>query len=171
MSQDCGNELLPDPIAFFFTWSNYGTWLPGDERGWVEYRRGWQLADPIRLLEAQMLQTEDACILSLDERAVVNRAIADHCKFRGWQLHAVNCRSNHCHVVTGAHAKPDKMRVQFKAWGTRRLKEHAQEHKHRSPEALRRSSRRQWWAERGSNRWIYRLNELSNVVDYVLDGQ
>ena len=26
-----------DPIAFMFTWSTYGTWLPGDERGWVEY--------------------------------------------------------------------------------------------------------------------------------------
>jgi hypothetical protein len=33
MSHECGNELLPDPITFFFTWSHCGTWLPGDERG------------------------------------------------------------------------------------------------------------------------------------------
>jgi hypothetical protein len=23
-----------DPIAYFLTWTTYGTWLPGDERGW-----------------------------------------------------------------------------------------------------------------------------------------
>jgi hypothetical protein len=35
------------PIAFFLTWSTYGTWLPGDDRGWVEYCHGFQLPDPI----------------------------------------------------------------------------------------------------------------------------
>ena len=23
-----------DPIAYFLTWTSYGTWLPGDDRGW-----------------------------------------------------------------------------------------------------------------------------------------
>ena len=23
-----------EPIAYFITWTTYGTWLPGDERGW-----------------------------------------------------------------------------------------------------------------------------------------
>ena len=34
------------------TWATYGTWLPGNSRGWVEYRHGWQLADPALELEA-----------------------------------------------------------------------------------------------------------------------
>ena len=25
---------MDDPLAFFLTWTTYGTWLPGDERGW-----------------------------------------------------------------------------------------------------------------------------------------
>ena len=37
---------LPEPIAFFLTWATYVTWLPGDDRGWIEYRHGWQLPDP-----------------------------------------------------------------------------------------------------------------------------
>jgi hypothetical protein len=37
------NEAAADPLAYFLAWSTYGTWLPGDERGWVEYARGWQL--------------------------------------------------------------------------------------------------------------------------------
>jgi hypothetical protein len=36
---------LPAPLAYFITWGTYGTWLPGDQRGWVEYRRGWRLPD------------------------------------------------------------------------------------------------------------------------------
>ncbi len=33
-----GNSItMRDPIAFFITWPTYGTWLPGDERGWVVY--------------------------------------------------------------------------------------------------------------------------------------
>ena len=39
---------MPDPLAYFITWATYGTWLPGDERGWVEYRHGWQLPDRAR---------------------------------------------------------------------------------------------------------------------------
>src|SRR5437868_1076725 len=39
------------PIAFLFTWTTYGTWLPGDARGWVEYQQGFQLPDPILELE------------------------------------------------------------------------------------------------------------------------
>ena len=37
---------MPEPLAYFLTWATYGTWLPGDERGWIEYRHGWKLPDP-----------------------------------------------------------------------------------------------------------------------------
>src|SRR5262245_15427802 len=70
---------MPEPLAYFLTWSTYGTWLPGDERGWIEYRHGWQLPDPIRKLEAQVRMTEDACRLDHEQRAVVERQIAETC--------------------------------------------------------------------------------------------
>ena len=49
--RDC-EPPLPEPLAYFLTWPIYGTWLPGDERGWVEYRHGWQLPDPARKRQA-----------------------------------------------------------------------------------------------------------------------
>ena len=101
---------LPEVLAYFLTWATYGTWLPGDERGWVEYRRGWQLPDPVRKLEAQARMTEDACRLDAEQRDVVHRQIAETCKIRGWQLHAVNCRSNHLHVVLTADREPEIVR-------------------------------------------------------------
>lgn len=53
-----------DPIAYFLTWVTYGTWLPGDERGWVDYQQGFQLPDSDKEWKASLRMTEDACIFS-----------------------------------------------------------------------------------------------------------
>ena len=37
---------MPEPIAYFLTWTTYGSWLPGDQRGWVQYRAEYSF--PIR---------------------------------------------------------------------------------------------------------------------------
>ena len=29
-------QCMQPPLAYFLTWTTYGTWLPGDERGWIE---------------------------------------------------------------------------------------------------------------------------------------
>ena len=38
-------------LAYFITWTTYGTWLPGDQRCWVLHGKGLQLPDLIRELE------------------------------------------------------------------------------------------------------------------------
>src|SRR6056297_3007718 len=127
------NVSMQDPIAFFITWPTYGTWLPGNERGWVEYHHGWQLP---------------------------NRQVAETCNFRAWTLYAVNCRSYHVHIVVGAfNTVPKKIRSDIKAWCTRRLKEQCD---------LQRSN---WWAERGSIRYIWNEDSLATVIQYVMEGQ
>ncbi|HVC93801.1 MAG TPA: hypothetical protein VND64_08925 [Pirellulales bacterium] len=159
---------LPDPLAFFMTWSTYGTWLPGDERGWVEYRHGWQLPDLARKLEAAAKMTEDACILDDEQRGLVERTISEHCDKRRWELFAVNCRTNHLHIVVGAHREPDEMRSQFKAWCTRRLKELDAQ---RAETASTGTVREKWWAERGSRRYVNDKASLAAAIAYVTEGQ
>ena len=151
---------MDDPIGFFLTWATYGTWLPGDSRGWVEYRHGWQFPDPVRELEAAAKMTEDACRLTEQQRDAVERQIAETCRHRGWHLHAVNCRSNHVHVVVSApNTRPKKIRADLKAWATRCLKQQF------DPE------RENWWAERGSIRWLYGDDSLEAAFTYVTEGQ
>ena len=151
---------MDDPIAFFLTWATYGTWLPGDSRGWVEYRHGWQLPDAVRELEAAAKMTEDACRLSVEQREAVAKQVAETCRHRGWHLHAVNCRSNHVHVVVSAvEARPKKIRSDLKAWATRCLKEQFD------------ATRENWWAERGSIRFLWNDSSLEAAVMYVLEGQ
>jgi REP element-mobilizing transposase RayT len=149
-----------DPIGYFLTWVTYGTWLPGDARGWVDYKKGWQLPDPIRELEAKARMTEDACILTPEQRRVVDAQIAETCAHRDWTLHAVNCRSNHVHaVVTADVNKPSKIRADLKAWATRALKNKFDR------------GRENWWAERGSIRWLNTDGDLESATIYVRDGQ
>ena len=158
---------MPEPLAYFLTWATYGTWLPGDERGWIEYRHGWKLPDPIRRLEAESRMAEDACVLDAEQRRLVEKTIRDHCRIRGWELHEVNCRTNHLHVVVGADGHPDDVRRQFKAWCTRRLKELQRK---RSCGTVG-SVREDWWAQRGSRRYINDEESLEAAILYVRDAQ
>ncbi len=89
---------------------------------------------------------------------MVEQTIRDHCKIRGWTLHAVNVRSNHVHVVVTADRDPDEVMTQFKASCTRRLKES-------DPE------RERWWTKGGSTKWINDNAYLQNAIRYVAEGQ
>ena len=151
---------MDDPMGFFLTWTTYGTWLPGDSRGWAEYRHGWQLPNPALELEAAAKMTEDACRLSQQQRGAVEHQIAATCRHRGWDLHAVNCRSNHLHVVVSApETDPKKIRADLKAWVTRRLKTPLDDY------------RENWWAERGSIRWLWNEHDMAGAIQYVAEGQ
>lgn len=149
-----------NPVGYLLTWVTYGTWLPGDSRGWVEYHHGWQPPDPIRELEACAKMTEDACILTPEQRRVVEAQISETCEHRGWTLHEVNCRSNHVHAVVSADVHdPKKIRADLKAWTTRALKK------------MSGNARENWWAERGSIRYLNSDESLEAAILYVRDGQ
>ncbi len=116
------------------------------------------------------LMTEDACVLTTEQRRVVEKTIADHCRIRGWELHAVNCRTNHVHVVVGADREPEIVRNQFKAWCTRRLKEMEQDRQQcggRETDPVR----LKWWTEGGSARAINDQEGLEKAILYVRDQQ
>ncbi len=154
---------MPDPLAFFLTWTTYGTWLPGDERGWVRKCRGFQISDPGKERAARERMTEPPCALDSEQRRLVEKTIRDHCRIRGWELYALNCRAKHVHVVVSAEVEPETVRDQLKAWCTRRLRELEQ-----SRTGVRREK---WWTQRGSQRYIGDEQSLEAVIRYVLDFQ
>ncbi len=147
-------------IAYFSTWTTYGTWLPGDERGWFEGGRGWREPDQRRSFSSALLMSADAIVLTTEQRELVEGVIAEHSTIRGWELHAVNCRTNHVHVVVSAGDRPIEIpREQYKSRATRRLTEQCG------------GARTVWWTERGWDVYIDDDMELAAVVQYVLEGQ
>ena len=147
-----------EPIAYFITWTSYGTWLPGDERGW--WRNGeWQSPNALFRDMATAELKEKPFALSANDRDVVEQAIAKHSGIRSWTLHAVSARTNHVHVVvTAFNYKPQTVCAQFKAWSSRKLKSTY-------------PSRARFWTEGGSCRWINDEDALARVIIYVSEPQ
>src|SRR5688572_4658896 len=122
-----GVSVLDDPIAYFLTWTTYGTHLHGDARGSVDegYNRFGTPYLPqnsaIREYEEQQLRAEPL-IFTDHMRDLVETTMRAHANIRRWRLRALNVRTNHVHVVldTPPHS-PETVEGQFKAWGTRRL--------------------------------------------------
>jgi REP element-mobilizing transposase RayT len=159
---------LPEPLAYFLTWTTYGTWLPGDDRWWTKRKRGVRAPNPILRHDAAARMTEPPCKLSARQRAIVEQTIVHHCRIRAWTLHVVNCRSNHVHVVvTAPQFAPAKVREQFKSWCTRELRrfESAQIKGHAG------EARKNWWTERGSNQYLNDETSLEAAILYVRDSQ
>ncbi len=156
---------MAEPLAYLLTWTTYGTWLPGDERGWVAADTpGVQAPDRAQWEAAYQRLKEAPVTLDAEQRALVEATVRDHCQVRGWPLHALNARSNHVHVVvTAAAIDPDTVMDQFKAWCSRRLNERDAGHG--------RPRRRHWWTKGGSTKWINDVDYFHSAVRYVQERQ
>ncbi len=153
----------PDPLAFFLTWTTYGTWLPGDSRGWTDGAGSMHTAAPQLARAAQRAMNGPAIGLSVSQRRRVEQSIVQHAAVRGWTLHAVQCRTTHVHVVvTATGVAPETIMAQFKAWGTRALN---------AMRDRQSESHGRVWTRGGSMRRIYDDEGLAAVVVYVVECQ
>ena len=152
---------MPAPLAYFLTWTTYGTWLPGDARGWVDgHKAAWHMPihepDPVTETAALHRMAEKPFLLKGPMRPRVEAVIRADCLRRGYELHAVSARSNHIHVVVSTgDVDPDKVMETFKVYCTRELKDATG------------GRRRHWWTEGGSTRYINDATSLAAAVCYV----
>lgn len=167
MKTEPGRIPMDEPLAYFLTWTTYGTWLRGDERSWVAKPGQFRAPNARRRQADRELLTESPLTLDVEQRRIVEDTIRAHCRIRGWHLHAVSARTQHVHVVvTAPGRRPEDAMDQFKAWCTRRLKE-----RERLRQSVPGAIRQNWWTQRGSHRWINDTNGLADAALYVLDGQ
>ena len=154
------------PLGYLITFRCHGTWLHGDERGstdrfqniyktphipsndrWRDYNQRQLISEPL--------------ILSLDQRQSTEGAIREVCVHRHWDLHAINVRTNHVHVVVSiGPIRPERALNAFKAYATRRLRRDGSWREPHSP-----------WSDKGSNRYLWNDRSLSLAIEYVMFGQ
>jgi len=150
--------------TYLLTFRCYGTWLPGDRRGWTERLPGGHARQrpPERLLHAWIAHRLKRAPFVLDARAraVVDAALRDPCAHAGWMRHAVHVRTNHVHVVLSGSAPPERMTTQLKAWATRRLREAGWIHAGCQP-----------WAQHGSMQPLRNTEAVERACWYVVEGQ
>ena len=101
------------------------------------------------------------------QREIVNEVIREHCDIRSWHLHALNCRSNHCHlVVTAREYDGEQVRDQLKGWGKRRLNA---DQRNGAPQDQ--VIREHWWTGKGSVRYLFDEKSLEAAILYTLEAQ
>lgn len=150
-----------EPLAYFITWTVYGTFLQGDERGWRKRRKGHQTPQPKLAQWNRERLTHEIRLLDKAQQGAVESEIEQLAMFRGWKVWAKNARTNHVHVVvTASGYSGKKVRDQFKANCTRVLRE-----------SWRQFIDRPAWTVGGDWQCVNDEDELEQVVVYVAEAQ
>jgi REP element-mobilizing transposase RayT len=153
------NDCFDIPV-YFITWTTFGTWLPGDGRGWRKWRGGEQRPQPLLEDWCRDRLTGQPVILTGTQRGAVEAVCRRHCDIRGWRLAAVSVRSNHVHLVVAADAKAERVRDEFKAYATRALRK-------LDPGLIGGKV----WSRGGFVEWIRTEEELEQVTIYLNEAQ
>jgi REP element-mobilizing transposase RayT len=157
---------------WLLTWTTYGTWLPGDERGFVtnvragegpevrHYAPGTEPDAKQRglWLTAKANMEGPAVYLSAGHARLILEQFQETARFRGWELVAVAIMGNHIHLVVGVPGdpEPDTLLRDFKSYASRRLNK-----------AFARPQSGTWWTESGSRRKLPDEAAVQRAVQYV----
>ena len=154
------------PIGFLITIRCYGTWLHGDERGSMDRRTFNTFGTPGRPTNSNLMHRDRGFLKSppmqfdAAGRKLVEAAIREVCEFREIGLVAINVRTNHAHSVVRSSKPPEPLMNSFKAYTTRRLREHGLV-----------EPTRQVWARHGSTRYLWTEEHIAAAIEYVVNGQ
>ncbi|HUU11821.1 MAG TPA: transposase [Phycisphaerae bacterium] len=155
----------PIPLAYLITFTCYGTWLHGDERGSADddHRMPgtpYLVPDAGRRDLAARVMREPPYQLDEAKRCCVLAAIREVCEVRAWRLLAAHVRPNHVHaVVTGAEVSERIMNA-LKAYASRRLNQGRFD-----DDGCKR------WTRHGSTRYLWNEAAVEQAVAYVVDEQ
>ncbi|MEX1230369.1 MAG: hypothetical protein WEB58_09020 [Planctomycetaceae bacterium] len=161
---------MDDPVALFITWTTYGTWLPGDERGYVsnailpqggslpkqnQFDTPYVVGDAHTHGRARDLQKSPAVWLTAAEALVVANSLVRVATERGWMILRAAVMSNHVHTVV-IDCPLDGPAVR------RVLKGNTQADLSNSV-----GENRRWWTRRGSDRRRCGERSIGETVRYV----
>ena len=154
-------------LAYFITFTTYGTWLHGSakgrgsvDNGHNQYGSPFVEPDAEREYGARQLMTQSPYVMQPTERNVVCQAIVPLCEEKGWELYAAHVRSNHVHVVVSADREPGRLMSDLKARASRDL-----------ARAGYGDAERRRWTRHGSTKHLFSQNQVDEKVDYTLNGQ
>jgi REP element-mobilizing transposase RayT len=161
---------------WFISWTTYGSWLPGDERGFVgqlkdDYGLPYSNSLPgtpcdadIPALESAMRQAMKgpSIRLTLEQAEGVVAQFQETAHYREWLLLAAAVMANHVHLVVGVLGDPDPEKIlhDFKSYASRVLNRKWS----RPPNGT-------WWTESGSKRKLGDDQAVADGVQYVRDQE
>ncbi len=153
------------PLAYFITFTCYGTWLHGEKLTSVDRFTNTPGTDFLsfdskRLYLVKKQMPETPYFLDDSRRQIVLQAIEEVCIYRKWVLLAAHVRSNHVHLVIHALTQPEQIMSTIKAYASRHLNK-----------AKLDKCRASRWTHHGSTRYLWKEAEVEATIQYVVNEQ
>jgi REP element-mobilizing transposase RayT len=164
-------NLIPVDRYWFLTWTTYGTWLPGDTRGWVgdapnehgvvvpHNQPHTPPAQPnlaLKLAATRRLKTPPIVLRKPHAEALLLQ-VQETTTYRQWLLCGIGIMATHLHVLLGVSGDPapEKLLGDLKAYGSRRLNREW---------GVRQGG---WWTDSGSTRKLDNSASIPAVMHYI----
>jgi len=152
-------------VTYLITFACYGCHLHGHESGSVDKNHNLPGS---RLLEADLQcvarnrerMEQPAYSMDQTRRAAVLASMLERCSDNRWDLLAAHVRTNHVHVVIEAEDRPERIMNDLKSYASRYLNQ-----------LLLDGTARKRWARHGSTRWLWKPENVSAAIRYVVDEQ
>ena len=156
---------------YLLTWTTYGTWLPGDERGFVgrvpdadgEHvihnvpGEPYDFDDPRLSADAVRHVKGSPVRLTHEHARVCVEALVEVCEKYGLTIHAGAVMANHVHlVVSSPESEGARLLNLFKGVSSRRL-----------GQRFGKQASGSWWTTGGSRRLLRDERAFDNAVNYV----
>jgi REP element-mobilizing transposase RayT len=164
--------MPPADRHWLLTWTTYGSWLPGDERGSVtpvrdapgprlkhnRPRTDYDSSLPGLARSARSLLKSPPIRLTLPQAEVILAQFHETAQHRGWTLLAVAIMRTHIHIVIGVPGDPDPDTIlrDFKSYASRALNR-----------SWTKPASGTWWTESGSKRKLPDEPAVLAAVRYV----
>lgn len=135
------------------TWTTYGSWLQGDERGWVKNGRVLQPDIRLYLTNKQKLKSEPVK-LKESQRRLVKEIIVAESKKINHRIYTLAVCSNHVHIVAEPCSESiPRIVKRYKRVGTYTLQKNGFNGK--------------VWTKGYDKRYCFDVEDLENVINYV----
>lgn len=161
---------------WLLTWTTYGSWLPGDDRGFVgpviddsRERDTYNIPGTPYDVDLHHLERYAATLLKCNpirlvppQAEVLLAQLQETAAYRGWQLLAVDIMANHIHLVVGVPGDPSPSDIlrDFKSYASRMLNRR-----------WKRPASGTWWTESGSKRKLPNENAVLAAIRYVMEQE
>ena len=155
------------PLAYFITFSTYGTWLPGSAKGkgsvdrhHNQYATEFAQPNPARELQATSTMAQPPYVMDAPQREIVKDAIVSLANEKQWPLLAAHVRSNHVHAVISADRDPARLMSDLKSRASRDLTRAGFD-----------DANRRRWTRHGSTLHLFTPQQVQLKIHYTLHQQ
>lgn len=171
--------MTTDSVTWLITSTTYGTWLPGDARGFVG--RVWEKRNDDPATDSRRVEHDESAtpfdrdipglraaskalmkgkpvLLNAEQAQAALTQFQETASFRGWNLLAAAVMANHFHLVVTAPATllTENLLRDFKSYASRVLNQH-----------WSKPTSGTWWTASGSRRRLPNDHAIEAAIRYV----